>query len=127
MSKVKKNVLEWSVFAVGLAVVLGTLGFLVWDLARGGSSPPDLTVELGSPRRQTSGWAVPVTVHNRGDETAEGVHVEVVLAMPAGGEERAELEIAFVPRGSHRKGWVTFTRAPAAGRLTGRVSGYEEP
>jgi len=127
MSRVKKNVLEWSVFAVGVVVVAGTLAFLVWDLARAGSSPPDLTVELGEARRQTSGWAVPVTVRNRGDETAEGVHVEVVLETAAGGEERAELEIAFVPRGSHRKGWVTFTQAPAAGRLTGRVSGYEEP
>lgn len=131
MSRLEKNALEWAVFAVSLVIVLGTLGFLAWDLVQGGDAPPDVSVELGSPRETSGGWAVPVTVANRGDQTAEAVRVEVTLAIGNGagsGEpERGEIEVAFLPRGSRREGWVTFTRPPAAGRLSARVLGYEQP
>jgi uncharacterized protein (TIGR02588 family) len=127
MSRVEKNRLEWAVFGVGLVLVLGTVGFLAWDAATGRDSPPDLSVTLGSPERRAEAWAVPVTVRNRGEETAEGAHVEVVLELPDGTQEEAEIDFAFVPRGSKREGWVQFLHPPASGRLTGRVTGYEQP
>lgn len=127
MSRVKKNGLEWIVFAVSLAVVLGTVGLLVQDMVRGESSPPDLRVELGAPRRQAQGWAVPVTVRNKGGETAEGARVEVTLAVPGQPPERAGIDMAFVPGDSRREGFVTFTGDPARGRLSGRVVGFETP
>jgi uncharacterized protein (TIGR02588 family) len=127
MSRVEKNRLEWVVFGVGLVLVLGTVGFLAWDALTGSDSPPDLSVALGSPERRDAGWAVPVTVRNRGQETAEGAHVEVVLELPGGKREEAGLDFAFVPRSSKREGWVQFLHPPASGRLTGRVTGYEQP
>lgn len=127
MSRVEKNKLEWIVFAAGLVVVLGTLGLLVYDMAQGESSPPELVVELGSPSRQAQGWAVPVTVRNEGGETAEGARVEVTLAVPGQAPERGEIDMAFVPAGSRREGFVTFAGDPARGRLTGRVVGFETP
>jgi uncharacterized protein (TIGR02588 family) len=127
MSRVEKNRLEWAVFGVGLVLVLGTVGALVWDALRSSEGPPDLAVHLGPPQRRGESWAVPVTVHNRGGETAEGVRVDVVLELPGGVREEAELEAAFVPRGSRRHGWVHFVHPPASGRLTGRVVGYEHP
>lgn len=127
MSKLQKNPLEWTVFFVSLAAVLATAGFLVWDAvtARGGA--PDLRVELGAPQPGSGGFAVPVTVSNRGDETAEGVLVEVTLELPGAPPERAEIEMAFVPRRSQREGWVTFQSDPRLGRLHGRAAGYEKP
>jgi len=127
MSRVEKNRLEWAVFGVGLVLVLGTVGFLAWDAVQGRDSPPDLSVALGSPERRAEVWAVPVTVRNRGQETAEGAHVEVALDLPDGTREEAEIDFAFVPRGSKREGWVQFLHPPATGRLTGRVTGYEQP
>ena len=127
MSRVEKNRLEWAVFAVGLVLVLGTIGALLWDIARGGDGPPDLTVELGAPERRGEGWAVPVAVRNRGGETAEGVRVQVALELPDGTREESEFETAFVPRDSRREGWVHFLHPPASGRLTGWVAGYEQP
>lgn len=127
MSRLNKNGLEWAVFSVGLVVVLGTVGFLVYDMVRSGSAPPDLSVELGAPRRQGGKWVVPVTVKNQGDETAEGAQVEVTLAIPGEPPERARFQIAFVPSGSRREGFVTFAKDPARGRLSGRVVGFETP
>lgn len=126
-SRVEKNRLEWIVFALGLVLVLGTLGFLVWDASQGEDSPPELTVTLGRPEPRSEGWAVPVTVRNHGGETAEGARVVVTLELPGGEKEEAEYDVAFVPRGSQREGWVHFLHPPGTGRLTGRVSGYEKP
>lgn len=125
--KVEKNPLEWAVFAVSLAVVLATLGYLVYDAATVRDAKPDLRVELGRPEPRSGGFAVPVTVHNRGDETAEGVHVEVTLETPGAEPERAEYNVVFIPRQSRREGWVTFRSDPSKGRLTGRAMGYEKP
>lgn len=130
MSRVEKNRLEWAVFGIGLVLVLGTIGVLLWDTARSGDDPPDLTVELGPPQRRhrsNQGWAVPVTVRNRGGETAVGVRIKVVLELPGGSREEAELDVAFVPRGSQRQGWIHFLHPPASGRLVGWVAGYEQP
>lgn len=127
MSRVQKNKLEWIVFAVSLAVVLGTVGLLVQDMIRGESTPPDLVVELGAPLRQAQGWAVPVTVRNEGGETAEGARIEVTLAITGRPPERTEIEMAFVPADSRREGFVTFAGDPARGRLSSRVVGFETP
>lgn len=127
MSRIAKHPLEWIVFAVSLAVVAGTVGFLAWDAMQGEDSPAALSVELGRPEPRDGAWAVPVTVRNRGDETAEGVKVEVTLETPGAPPEMADFEAAFVPRRSQREGWVLFRSDPSRGRLSGRAAGYETP
>ncbi len=127
MSRLEKNPLEWTVFTFGLLAVLATVGFLVYDAATVDDAPPDLRVEIGQPLRRSGAFAVPVTVHNRGSETAEGVSVEVVLQVPGSPPETAGFEVSFVPRQSRREGWVTFRQDPRLGRLTGRAAGYETP
>ncbi|HEX8337013.1 MAG TPA: hypothetical protein VF621_09795 [Pyrinomonadaceae bacterium] len=126
--KVEKNWLEWVVFGVGLLLVLSTLAYLVYDGATAGDSPPDVQVRLGEPRRGGPGFLVPVTVVNRGGETAGGVTVEVVLEAAGSPEpERGEFTLAFLPRGGTREGWVAFRTDPRAGTLTARALGYEKP
>ncbi len=126
-SKIKKHPLEWIVFAVSLVLVAGTVGFLAWDAVRGEDSPAALSVELGRPEPRDGTWAVPVTVRNRGDITAENVNVEVTLELPGAEPERADFDAAFVPRQSKREGWVTFRSDPSRGRLSGRAAGYSAP
>ncbi len=127
MSRIRKNWLEWMVFSVSLALVAGTVGYLAYDAVRGDLTPPEVVVELGRPERRGAVWAVPVRVRNAGEETAEGVHVEVTLESPGQEPEVADFEVAFVPRTSSREGWVLLSRDPATGRLTGRAVGYEKP
>jgi uncharacterized protein (TIGR02588 family) len=126
--KVEKNWLEWVVFGVGLVLVVSTLAYLVYDGATSADAPPDIEVRLGEPQRGGPGFLVPVTVFNRGGETAGGVAVEVVLEGAGAPEpERAEFTIAFLPRRGTREGWVAFRSDPRAGRLTARAIGYEKP
>ncbi|HKG13567.1 MAG TPA: hypothetical protein VKB12_09505 [Pyrinomonadaceae bacterium] len=126
--RVEKNWFEWAVFGVGLLLVASTLSYLVYDGATAADTPPDVEVELGEPRQGGVGFLVPVTVFNRGGETAEGVTVEVVLEAAGSPEpERGEFTVAFLPRGGTREGWVSFRADPRAGKLSARAHGYEKP
>ncbi len=127
MKKVKKNWLEWSVFASGLILVSCTLGYLIYAGVSMGDEPPNIEVRLGTPQQRQFNFIVPVTVINHGDETAEGVRIEVV--MESGGEEkgRGELDVAFLPRHATREGWVTFQQDPRTAQLKARVLGYQKP
>ena len=127
MKKVQKNWLEWVVFAVALALVSSALGYLVYAGATMGDAPPSIEVRLGTPQQKEFNFIVPVTVVNHGDETAEGVSIEVV--MESGGEEkeRGELDVAFLPRHATREGWVAFEQDPRTAQLKARVLGYQKP
>ena len=122
-----KNWLEWVVFAVGSVLTAVTIGCLVYHaVTESDRRPPEIVVRLGMPEHHSGRYAVPVVVENRGDETAEGVHVEVTLAGD-GGEERADFEIAYLPRHGTEKGVVTFDSDPRNGTLTARPLGYAWP
>ena len=127
MNKLQKNWFEWIVFALGLILVSSTLGYLIFAGASMGHEPPSLEVRLGTPEQRQFNFIVPVTVVNHGDETAEGVLIEVVMAN--GGEEiaRGELDVAFLPRHATRQGWVTFEQDPRTAQLKARVLGYQKP
>ena len=130
-NKIQKNWLEWSVFALGLVLVAGTLGYLFYDAARMSRRPPTIEVRLGAPEQTPHNFIVPVHVTNHGDSTAEGVQIEVTLEAAEGEEakeeERGEFAVAFLPRRAERSGWVAFRKDPRTGRLTARVLGYEKP
>jgi uncharacterized protein (TIGR02588 family) len=125
----QKNGLEWSVFALSLMLVIGTLGYLTWAALMQSDEPAQLEVRLGEPQQRKEQFAVPVSVLNDGDRTAEGVVVEVSLENDSGQEvETSQFEIAFVPRHSTREGEVLFKQNPQiAANVTARVLGYETP
>ena len=127
MKKLQKNWVEWVVFAAGLALVLSALAYLVYEGATMGSDPPSIEVRLGAPEQRAHNFIVPVTVTNHGDETAEGVAVEVLMESDGQEPARGELTVAFLPRRATREGFVTFQQDPRAARLTARVLGYEKP
>jgi uncharacterized protein (TIGR02588 family) len=124
--KITKNWLEWTVFGVSAALIALVIGFLIFESATIGDALPDIQVRTGTPEPRTGYFAVPLEVTNKGDQTAEGVHIEVVLRS-GGQEENADLEIAFLPRRGAREAWVTFKTDPRQGTLEARVLGYEKP
>jgi uncharacterized protein (TIGR02588 family) len=121
-----KNALEWTVFGLGLILVVATLVYLVREVTTRGSSPPELVVDLGPVQQVAGGFQVPVTVVNRGERVAQDVSVTITLA--AGTErEEAVLTIPFLPHRSRRDGWVTFRGDPRDGDLQVGPVGYASP
>jgi uncharacterized protein (TIGR02588 family) len=128
MKNLEKNWLEWIVFAASLVLVVSALGYLVYDVSTFGEAPPIVEFQLGTPQPQSNHFLIPVSVSNRGDETAEGVHIEVVLESGGKEQESGEFEIAFLPRHSTREGWVTFKTDPrTVEQMKARVLGFEKP
>ena len=122
----KKNILEWIVFAASAALILWCVGLLIYRQLSGSGSPPSISVAIGEVVETTGGFAVAVRVQNDGDTTAEEVAVEASLSWP-GGEEHGDFTLAYVPYHSHRRAWIVFARDPRQGRLDARVIGYREP
>lgn len=128
MKNLEKNWLEWLVFVASLVLVVSTLGYLIYDTATLKNAPPSIQFQLGKPQSQLNHFIVPVSVTNQGDETAEGVQVEVVLESDGKEQENAQFEIAFLPRHSTREGWVTFETDPrTVDQMKARVLGFEKP
>jgi uncharacterized protein (TIGR02588 family) len=127
VSRPTKNRLEWTVFAIGLVLVLATLGFLVRESIVDAGGPPEVVARLGEARPSASGYLIPVEVANIGQSTAEDVLVPIFLELPGGKREEAELNIAFLPRDSKRDGWVSFRGDPRRGKLSLGAIAFEVP
>lgn len=124
----KKNVLEWMVFAFSALVLAGMLGVLILDVLSDNHKMPVVSVELSAPYLEGEEYVIPLRISNDGEETAEGAVVEVVQTLIDGKEEKATFEVQFLPRLSSREGWVRFKNDPSAARkLEARVVGYERP
>jgi uncharacterized protein (TIGR02588 family) len=126
VTKPKKNWLEWTVFGTGLVLICAVVVYLVFSAVTRDHQGAQLSLTLGEPAIVPGGYAVPVTIVNRGDVTAEGVIIEVKSGDPINAE-RGELRLPFVPHGSSRSGFVTFERRPSTSSLKARVLGYERP
>ena len=128
MKNLEKNWLEWIVFGVSLILVVSTLGYLIYDVATFSEAPPSIELQVGTPQPRSNHFFVPVSATNRGDETAESVHIEVVLETGGKEQESGEFQIAFLPRHSTRSGWVTFETDPrTVEQMKARVLGFEKP
>lgn len=115
-------------FGVGLVLVIGVLGYLGYTaVATNDSAPPDIEVVVGEPSRGEYGYLLPISAINHGDETAEGVLIEVTLERDGAEVEQGEFEIALLPRHATGEGWVAFKSDPASGQIVAEVSGFEKP
>jgi uncharacterized protein (TIGR02588 family) len=128
MKKMGKNWLEWTVFALSVVLVTCTLAYLAYDGMTIGDAPPSIEIRVGVPTQGQHNFIVPVSITNHGDQTAEGVQIEVALEAEGKEMERSEFAVAFLPRRATREGWVAFQTDPrTAQKINARVLGYEKP
>jgi len=124
----EKNLLEWMVFALSLLMVLGILGYLVYQVAVYEEGSPDLAITYVQDPAEHAPHRYLLRIKNDGQETAEEVKVEMVLQRAGEELERAELSLPYLPKQSAREGWVIFTQDPAvADTLYARVVSYKRP
>ena len=105
---------EWVASAIGLILVVTTIGFLAYVALTQEQSPPDLRVEVVSTQAMRNGYLVLFEVTNQGHQTAAEVQIR--------GEHRASGE----PE-SRRRGGLTFATEPDPASLKVRALGYREP
>ncbi len=120
----KKNALEWSVFAISLVLIAVCVGVLGYEQLTRTDGPPRITVAVERVVAQPDGFGLEVVVQNSGDRTAENVRFEIVLE---GASERAEALVAYVPYRSQRRAWLVLQSDPRSRRFVIRVLGFEEP
>ena len=118
---------EWVVASVGLILVAGAVGFLLYRAVTQNSSPPDVRVQMESVVPLHGGYLVKIKVINDGDVTAEGVVVEGELKKGEGQVELSHTEINYAPARAEKQGGLFFSHDPRRGELRLRVLGYEEP
>ena len=95
----RKNPLEWTVFSVGLFVLLALVAFLGIAAFEDRHGPAELRVTLGTPEAIPGGFRTLVRVENVGDEAAVAPKVKV---------DDLDLSFDYVPGHSVREG-IVFT------------------
>jgi uncharacterized protein (TIGR02588 family) len=118
---------EWIVAAVSAALVLGVVGFLIYDGVRSPTTPPDVTVEIDSIQPAGPGYLVLLRAENRGRSTAAEVMVEGELEADTGSVETSQTTIDYVPAGGLQRAGLYFAHDPRRLRLKLRAHGYREP
>ena len=119
-----KNVLEWSVFVLSCVLVLGTFAVLIHGMAVWKDAPARLIARAGEAYQDADTVWVPIVVANDGDHSAVNVEVEVVSTSPAG-EFEAAFTVDQIPRGSERRGQVSFQGKKEEHHFRVRISGYQ--
>ena len=117
---------HWIVAALGGLLLVGTVGFLLYESSRDSDGPPRLEVWLHGTYPGDGGFVVEAEVENLSRLTVADVVVEAELR--AGGErEVATVTVDYVPGLSRRRVWFSLRGDPRAGGLAVRAIGYREP
>lgn len=118
--------LEWGVSALGFVLVLGTVGFLLYQAFFVPDTPPDVSLRVVSVQPSSGGYLVLLEATNRGGETAAELVLEGELRQGERVVETSELTFDFLPPDSVREGGLFFTQNPTEG-LELQVKSYREP
>lgn len=119
-------ILEWIAAAIGLIVLLATLGFVGSEALRPDETPPQIVVERLGVQQTAAGYLVRIRATNRGGSAAAQVLVEGELK-GAGEPETAEATFDFIADRSSRDGGLFFETDPRRGDLALRAKGYAAP
>lgn len=118
---------EWAVAALGLVLVLATIGYLVVDAVSGASSPPDPAVTVVAVQPQGQRFLVRIRVANLGGAPAAGLTVEGKLLKGSEVVEQAQVEIQYLPGHSSQQAGLFFDHDPKALELRLGARSYTEP
>jgi uncharacterized protein (TIGR02588 family) len=118
--------LEWVAAIVSLVIVLGTIGYLLFEAFQPGSDAPTLTVTVVDVRQSVGSFAVDVEVHNGSRAAAADVHLAGFARSPDGREAHAQARVDYVPGFSKRSASLVFASDPGA-RPDVRIVGYSRP
>lgn len=118
---------EWAVAALGLVLVLGSIGYIAWEGIAREETPPEIAISALSTQKLRTGYVVAIRARNSGGTTAADVKVEGTLREGSRVVETSEMTFRYLPLRSTREGGLFFENDPARYTLTLRARGYETP
>lgn len=119
--------LEWIVAAIGVLLVGGAIGYLVYHSMTRGETPPDVRVDAEQVLELPHGYVVQFRALNEGGSAAAQVTIEGELVDRDGATERGEAVLDYLPPRSDRTGGLLFKSDPRQGELRLRATGYAKP
>ena len=119
--------LEWFVAAVGIILVVGTIGFMMYKAFTSTDTPPDFTTKIERIEAVNSGYIVVFKLINSGEQTAAGVNVEGELKTGGESLETSSVTLDYAPSKSETKSGLFFKNDPRQFQLEIRAKGYAAP
>ncbi len=120
-------VLEWIIAAIGLVLVVGTIGFMMYKGLTSKNTPPNFTAKVERIDTINAGFIVIFNLTNTGEQTASGVNVEGELKSGGESVETSSTTFDYAPSKSEVKGGLFFKNDPKQFQLEIRAKGYTEP
>ena len=122
----KTPAVEWIAGIMGGAIVLGTIGYLVFAALQPQSDGPQLTVAVTGVRESAGAFVVDVEVRNSSRQAAADVHLAGMTPSREGAGAQPRARLDYVPGLSARTATLIFDLNP--GRAADvRVVGYSVP
>ena len=125
--KKETPVLEWITAGIGLILVVGAIGFVLFNALSRDNSPPVLIVTREKTKQIKTGYLIEFKVKNAGSQTASAVVVEGSLVQNGENIETGEVTLDYVPSNSEREGGLIFSANPEKAELKLHAKGYEKP
>lgn len=119
--------LEWVIAGLGLVLVIGAVGFMLYKAVWGETSPPEVLISAESVVQTQTGYLVKFRAYNQGGSTAEGVIIQGELRRGPESAESSQTTLEYLPSHSERKGGLFFKQDPRQFELQLKAFGYEEP
>jgi len=118
---------EWVTGAVGLVLVLGTVGLIAYDALGRAPSVPEVTIEHIATVRTAGGYVVRFRARNSGSATAAALSISGQLSDSTMTVETSEIVLDYLPAESERQGGLIFRNDPAGYELRLEAKGYVDP
>lgn len=118
---------EWVTAALGLALLLASLGYLLHDAWTAQDRPPAPAIRVLGVEPQQGRFLVRLRVLNESPATAAALRIEGELKRGDEVVERSEMEFPFLPGRSSRDGGLYFSQDPRTLRLELSARSYQRP
>ena len=118
---------EWAAAALGVSILVFTIGYMGWYGVTHTSGPPVIVVERAESVRLDGNYVVKVLVRNEGRSTAAAVEIEGSLMDGVEALETSTATLDYVPENSEREAYLQFTRDPDTFDLRLRAVGGSAP
>lgn len=114
--------MEWIIGGLGFVLVLGAIGYLLWQGLRGEHRPPKIVLKVEAIEPVGESFLVRVRAINQGGEPVKSLMIEGTI----NSAESSTMTFDNLPADSERLGGLFFTADPRQQKIKLRAHGYEE-